>query len=54
MDPLLIIGAIVAAAVALYFLLKRPVKNRGDGGRPDETERPELTGPEQHKRRELR
>ncbi|HVS53486.1 MAG TPA: hypothetical protein VHD62_14115 [Opitutaceae bacterium] len=52
MNPLLIGGVLLVALVALYFLVFRPVKHRAQDGRSDENERPELTGAEQHKRRE--
>ena len=54
MDPQLIIAVIVAALVAGYFLFARPVKKRRHDARADESERPELTGEEQYKRREFR
>ncbi len=53
MDPFLIIGVVVLALGALYFIVARPTRNRPLGGRSDEHERPELTGTEQYKHRKL-
>ena len=53
MDFLLIVAAIVLGLPAVYWLVARPTKLRKEPGRPDELERPELTGTEQYKRRKL-
>jgi hypothetical protein len=37
---------------ALYFIFFRRAKGGSGGDRADPVERPELTGPEQHKRRD--
>jgi hypothetical protein len=49
----IVVGAIVLAGlVALYFLFLRRSRTPREGGRPDRLERPELSGPEQQKRRQ--
>jgi hypothetical protein len=51
MNPILIGAVVLLLLPAIYFLFLRPTKAPREGGRPDEIERPELTGAEQHKRR---
>ena len=53
MDPLFIGGIALVGLVALYFLVFRRTKAPSQGGRPDQIERTELSGPEQQKHREL-
>jgi hypothetical protein len=51
MDPLFIIIPIVLGVIALYLLFTRRATHRGGNLRTDATERPELRGEEQRKRR---
>jgi len=56
MNPLLILIAVLLVLPAVYLLLTRKPRRRGEGPpegtlREDRTERPELTGTEQYKRR---
>ena len=53
MNPILVGLFVVVGLVALYLMFFRRTKEPSIGGRPDELERPELTGTEQHKKREL-
>jgi hypothetical protein len=53
MNPILIGAVIVVGLIALYLLVFRRTSVPRKRGRPDELDPPELTGPEQHKKREL-
>jgi hypothetical protein len=53
MNPILVGVIIAVGLVALYLLIFRRTKHPRVEGRPDELERPELRGDEQHKKREI-
>ncbi len=50
---LTVLPVILLAIWAAYVLSTRKTKRRGSMGRDDRSEPTELTGPEQHKRREM-
>jgi hypothetical protein len=52
MSLLFIAGIALLGLVALYFLVFRRTRAPSQGGRPDQIERPELSGAEQQKHRE--
>lgn len=53
MNPIFIAAIIIVGLLVLFLFFWWPTKAPREGGRPDKLERPELTGTEQHKRREL-
>ncbi len=53
MLAILIIVAVVVL-IGIYLLVTRKPTGGSGGPRPDETERPELTGSEQYKHREIK
>jgi hypothetical protein len=52
MNPIFILLPAILVPIALYFLLRKPMRGGSGGDRADYKEdRPELTGTEQRKRR---